>query len=61
MVKSLPIYLTYCLVFALLILHTTVWWAVVGATALALVAAMLTWTRVEREDITDNGVLYAEP
>ena len=61
MVKSLPIYLTYCLVFALLILHTTVWWAVAGATALALVAAMLTWTRVERADITENGVLYAEP
>ena len=61
MVKSLPIYLTYCLVFALLILHTTVVWAVAGATALALVAAMLTWTRVERADITENGVLYAEP
>jgi len=61
MVKSLPIYLTYCLVFALLILHTTVWWAVAGATALALVAAMLTWTRIERADITENGVLYAEP
>ncbi len=42
MVKSLPVYLTYCLVFALLILHTTVWWAVAGATALALVVARVT-------------------
>jgi hypothetical protein len=61
MVTSLPVYLTYCLVFALLILHTTVWWAVAGATALALVAACLTWRRVERADITENGDLHAEP
>jgi uncharacterized membrane protein (GlpM family) len=63
MVQSLPIYLTYCLVFALLIVHTTVWWAVAGATAMALVVATLTWTwtRVEREGLAENSGPYAEP
>ena len=61
MVKSLPIYLTYCLVFALLIVHTTVWWAVAGATAMVLVVATFTWTRVEREGLAENGGPYAEP
>jgi len=61
MVKSLPIYLTYCLAFALLVPRTTVWWAVAGATALALVAAMLMWKRVERADMTENGAFCAEP
>ena len=54
MVKSLPIYLTYCLAFALLIPITTVWWAVAGASVLALLSATLTWTRVELADITVN-------
>jgi uncharacterized membrane protein (GlpM family) len=61
MVKSLPIYLTYCLAFALLVPRTTVWWAVAGATALAVIAAILMWKRVERADMTENGAFCAEP
>jgi uncharacterized membrane protein (GlpM family) len=43
MVKSLPIYLTFSLAFAFLIVRTTTPSATAGATGLALLAAMLTW------------------
>jgi uncharacterized membrane protein (GlpM family) len=61
MVKSLPIYVTFCVAFAYLIMQTTILWATTGATSLALLAAMLTWRTVERADLTEDGVLFAEP
>jgi hypothetical protein len=32
-----------------------------ATSCLALLAAMLTWGKVERVDLTENGVLSAEP
>lgn len=61
LVRSLPVYLAYCLSFAYLVTHLALTWSVVLATAVALLAAMATWRRVERRDISDNGVLYSEP
>jgi hypothetical protein len=34
---------------------------VAGATALAVIAAILMWKRVERADMTENGAFCAEP
>lgn len=61
LMKSLPIYVTYSLVFALLILNSSALWAIVGSVVLSLIVAMVTWRKVERTDITENGVLYSEP
>ncbi len=60
MVKSLPIYVTFCLAFAYLITQTTTLRATAGATGLALLAAMLTWRKVERAVLGEDGVLIAE-
>lgn len=61
MVKSLPIYVTFCLAFASLIMRTTTLWATAGATGLALLAATLTWRTVERLGETADDVLVATP
>lgn len=61
MVNSLPIYVTFCLSFACLIVRTTALWAVATATGLALLAAILTWRKVEREDLPKTPVLFAQP
>jgi uncharacterized membrane protein (GlpM family) len=61
LLRSLPVYVTYCLAFAFLIMRTETLWAVTGATCLALLAAMVTWRTVERADLPENGVLLAEP
>lgn len=61
LVKSIPIYVTFCLGFALLITQTTTLLAVTGATCVALLSASITWRNVPRPDLTENGVLFAEP
>lgn len=61
LVKSLPIYMTYCLVFMVTITRVGVLWAVVTSTALALVVAALTWSRVAQAEISDHLAVYAEP
>lgn len=59
MVKSLPIYVTFCLAFASLIMRTTILWAIAGATGFALLAATLTWRMVERLGENEDDVLVA--
>ena len=61
MVRSLPIYVVYCLAFAFLITRTSALVAVVGAGCLALGTAMLTWRKVERVDLRMHRLLVAEP
>jgi hypothetical protein len=47
LVRSVPIYLLYCLSFAFLVLHVAVAVAVLVSLAVALLTAALTWRRVE--------------
>lgn len=61
MVKSLPIYVTFCLAFAFLIMQTTTLLATTGATGLALLAMTLTWRTVERAGPAEEGALLGEP
>jgi len=60
MIKSLPIYVAFCLAFAVLVLRTTPVWAVAGATGIALLAAVLTWRTIERSDPVESRVLVAQ-
>jgi uncharacterized membrane protein (GlpM family) len=61
LVKSLPVYGVYCLVFAYLVEQVATVWAVAGAALLALLTAALTWRRLDTSGVTENGVLYSEP
>ena len=61
LVRSLPIYMTYCLVFAYSVTHIGLLWASAAATALALIAAALTWSRVAQVDCREDVTVYSEP
>lgn len=61
LVRSIPVYVTYCLAFAFLVTRTSTLWALAAATCLALVVAMLTWRTVERNVPVEEGAIFAEP
>ena len=61
LVRSLPVYATYCLAFSLAVTRMDLVWAVALSTGAALIVAAVTWRTVAQAEFGDDVTVLAEP